>query len=194
MKDSKPSSTLAETLLKRQPKRPTPSVRGWLISLKSAIKLASFRPGPPRREVIRLAAVMSLLGKVEDNKDAYWAIKALFFNNYRTGQWCAALDLISTDVDLERVVEAVALYNTLSTKMIASCRFNLSQVIAVMLQAKNPKALITSCVKGGIDHIGGIFHPNTLRAAERRLRGSLGPLADESATQTTKARVRSIQT
>lgn len=167
-------------------------MRGWLTVLNSAAKIE--RVQPPKRELVRLAAVLSMLGTSTDNKEAYWSVKVLFFNKYRIAHWASALDLFSAEAQVTKVVQCVDAFTELSPLDLTRCRFNLVDVIKVMLDARSPQALIKSCVRDGIDHLGGIFHPNTLKAAEKRVRGALGKLADEDATKAIRNRVRTLQT
>jgi hypothetical protein len=111
---------------------------------------------------------------------AFWALKSLFMRKERLGRWDGAFHAIpATREDVLRVASCCSVYgHTAGSEPITAARFRLDVVVGVMLEIPDPKAYCDYVMRGELKKVSAVFHPNTFKATQQRLRGSLGELAE----------------
>lgn len=159
-------------------KVPGPPVRQWLNPLLLDYK--HYRLKGDKDSLIKLAALLSLVGDLNANTDVMYAYKALFMSASRTPRWAQAVAAIPARTEAVRnVARAMVAYTRLTGKAVPT-HIHLTNVVTVASQLNHPLDYITECIKSGMDTFGAIFHPNTFKAAQRTQRGKMGPLADST--------------
>lgn len=162
-------------------KFPTPDVREWNRVLLNAAGVERIRP--PRDKILRLAALLTITGTTAspEAQRLFWAIRALFLNPARIARWEAALHAIPADrVVLLRIADCCFHFAAAAgDKALPKGQFQLDQVVTVMRDISDPEAYVENGARSNFLAPGALFHPNTLEAARRRLRGAMGEQAHD---------------
>ena len=177
----------------RLAKGPTLLVRTWLQLLRARAKVE--RLTLPPEDAIRLSAYCSLLGDPAVEQKAYWGVVSLFVKAKRIPLWSSALQSIPFDTStFQTIAKSAVAYNEVAPggRGLATSHFKLDAVLPVMAMVNQPHEYIQDCADEQLDHPGAVFHPNTLRYAQRHMRGLEGPLADDAARRQILARVETL--
>lgn len=174
----------------RKAKKPSSPVRSWMKTIHNASRVARMKPAD--HLVARLAAYLTLVGPPEDPEAqrAFWAIKGLFITQKRLHQWERALKKIPAE--REAVMQVVECYQALAaaagTRKWETAKFDLVQVVTVMLEIPNVQAYVRDAKHNDFLEPGSLFHPNSLAAARKRLRGALGTLSRDQGAHNSQIR------
>lgn len=147
-------------------------MRHWSMSMKQA------RGVPARKDAtLRLAALTAIVGPPNDAEAqrAFYALRGLFLRGERAGRWRAAIDAIPATRDgVLRIADCVREYGRVADEgRLFKGRYRLDVVVGVMAKVADPAAYVRHAAKTNFLEPGALFHPNTYRAAESRIRGAL---------------------
>lgn len=146
----------------------------------------------PEELVVKLAAYLALVGAPTDQQaqDVFWSIRGLFISQARVHQWERTLALIPATP--EAMLKISACYRLFAgvagTRKWESAKFDLAQVVGVMLEVSDPAAYIKNAERTDFLEPRSLFHPNTLKATTERLRGAFGILSRDRAEHTEQIR------
>lgn len=156
-----------------------PAVAAWCKVIRNAVKM--LRLNVSEHLVVRLAAHLALVGSPNDAEAqrVFWALKALFLVETRTHQWERALAVVpATKEGVQKIALCFQEYaNVAGTLKWDSAKFDLVQVIRVMLEIPDPRAYIQHAARSDFLEPRALFHPSTFAAIKDRLRGSMGTLS-----------------
>lgn len=155
----------------RNPKKPPKPVQ-TLISRLSA-SLESYYVTPTSDDaLVRMAALIAYHGE-----DLYGPLVKLFGDHRRKDKWGKTLDLLCRNPDkLDRVVEAVQSYEHFDGRELTRERFQLDQVVEVMLEipAGGMEMYVSQTMADGLDRPTAIWHPNTLEYRKGQMKSVFG--------------------
>lgn len=167
----------------RKPKRPAGTVSEWLVFLRRAARADHIRA--PDNHLVRLAGLLAIVGgpDVERARDHFHAIRGLFFRQARVPRWGKAAGSIPADpaMGLERITACAREYGKVTdVSRLFRGKIRLDQVVRVMVQIGDAEAYMWHAARSDFLNPHALFHPNTLAAARRRVRGALGTLSRDA--------------
>lgn len=165
----------------RVAKHPTETVRWWARHLSnSAAAQHISRTRPVSDHLIRLAALLTLVGTKEDEKAlaAYYSFQALFMKPKRVLKWPQAIQQIPPTREAVLRIEACASafqqkYNSSGRRSLQDGLYKLDEVIRVMVlvPTAQAKAYVTHLERQALLYPGAVFHINTFNNTAKTMRG-----------------------
>lgn len=166
-------------MVERKAKHPPQTIRDLVGRLTHAFD--SYYCTPPSDDhVVKLAALIHRHGE-----EAYGPLVKLFADHRKTGQWEKTLDLLCQHPDqLERVVQNVKAYQRFGGRELTRERFQLDQVVGVMLEIPpdGAETYVAAIMSEGLERPRALWHKNTLDYNRERLRGVFGYTEDYEGT------------
>ncbi len=159
--------------IKRVAKKPRPGVRAWESKLRLA-RTSNHLRKISDQDIIHFAALLTLIGSPTDAdaRNDFQLLRAFLWQPQRLTRFRRALQKIPPRKEaVQKVAQALRDFGLITSVSITRGRLQTDQVIEVILQVPDCRAYIEHLHKKGFDHLGGIFHPNTLKHQAKELRG-----------------------
>lgn len=124
-------------------------------------------------EIHLLAGFLALTGLPgdDDTRKVFYALKGLLLQPRRLPRLSQSLQALPADrKKLLHLAEVCRAYGELVGGL-STGNVRVDRVIGVMLEIPDGWAYVRKLKEAGFYHLGGIFHPNTLKRARREMRG-----------------------
>lgn len=152
-------------------------------TLAFAVKEA--RTTPSRIQISKLAGLLTLAGPPDspEGQRAYFALRILFLNQRRLGSWDQTIKCIPLKKEaILHLALCVEEFNRVAgSTALATAPIKLDKVVSVMLEVSNPKVYVQEAARNNFLKPSALWHPNSLAAAQKRMKGALGALSRDRA-------------